>query len=79
MMYLGRGDCRTFAVMRRLVSGWSVDQGAMAGQMYGKAPLVKYLTNGLAKLRSEIARPRGGAIGRTVIRGADAPHDPSFF
>jgi hypothetical protein len=58
VMYLGRGDCRTFAAMRRVVAGWSADQNALAGQMSGKAPLVKYLLEGLAKLRSDITRPR---------------------
>jgi hypothetical protein len=54
VMYLGRGDQPSFAAMRKVVAGWSVDQHALAQQMYGKGPLLRYLRDGLEKLRSEV-------------------------
>jgi hypothetical protein len=55
VMYLGRGDCKTFAAMRRVVAGWSADRHGLAQQMCGKVPLIRYLVDGLAKLRAEVS------------------------
>jgi len=53
VMYLGRGDCATFAEMLRTVAGSAFDQTALAQQMVGKAPLTQYLQDGLRKWKAE--------------------------
>jgi hypothetical protein len=53
IMYLGRGDCATFAEMLRIVAGSSFDPTALAQQMAGKVPLTRYLQDGLVKWRAE--------------------------
>lgn len=53
IMYLGRGDCATFAEMLRIVAGSAFDPTALAQQMAGKVPLTRYLQDGLARWRSE--------------------------
>lgn len=52
-MYFGRGDHPTFELTLRAVHGSSYDQKALARQMAEKTPLVKYLQDGLAKLKQQ--------------------------
>ena len=51
VMYLGRGDQPSFAAMLSVVSGDGDNQDVLARRMFGKAPLVKFLRDGLTKLR----------------------------
>jgi len=53
VMYLGRGDHPTFELTLKVIKGASSDQSALARQMSGKAPLVRYLRDGLAKLPAD--------------------------
>jgi Protein of unknown function (DUF3775) len=53
IMYLGRGDCATFAEMLRIVAGSAFDATGLARQMAGKVPLTRYLQDGLARWRAE--------------------------